>query len=154
MKNSKLEQEDVMDQELKRALGFLLGQIYRVQKRINENDSDICPVSGSTIYGLLNGIEPVIDENLPTNMAVSEDDINAVADVLQPYFDDPEKLSEFTGYYQIEPELESRAVSRLKAIRILTYFKSGGSFTNVIEKMDSANSPSECRTFRIHDYEK
>ena len=143
-----------MDQELKRALGFLLGQIYRIEKRINHNDSDICPVPESTIYGLLNGIEPIIDENLPTNMAVSDDDISAVADVLQPYFDDPEKLSEFTGYYQIEPELERRGVSRSKAMLILTYFQSDSSFTNVIEKMDSPGSPSECRTFRIHDYEK
>jgi len=143
-----------MDQELKRAFGFLLGQIYRMQKRIIDNDTNICPVGDATIYGLLNGIEPVIDENLLTNMEVSEDDITAVADVLQPYFDDPEKLAEFTGYYQIEPKLEQRGISRLKAILILTYFQSDGSYTNVIGKMDSANSPSECRTFPIRDYQK
>lgn len=138
-----------MDEALKRALGFILGQIYRIQRRINDNNSDICPVSEATIYGLLNGIETVIDENLPTNMAVTEDDIKIMADVLQPYFDDPENLSKFTGYYQIEPELTSRGISRLKAILILTYFQANGTYTPVIEKMDSSNSPSECRTFEI-----
>ena len=146
--------EVIMDQELKRAFGFLLGQIYRMQKRIIDNDTDICPVDDATIYGLLNGIEPIIDANLPTNMEVNVDDLTAVSDVLQPYFDDPEKLAAFTGYNQIESELKLRGISRSKAILIFTYFQSNGNYTNVIEKMDSTSSPSECRTFPIHDHQK
>jgi len=43
-----------MDDDTKRFLGFILGQIYRLQKRV---DPTMCPASDKEIYGLTQGIE-------------------------------------------------------------------------------------------------
>ncbi|MGG0569760.1 hypothetical protein ABE033_13755 [Priestia megaterium] len=127
----------------------LLGELYRIQKRL-----DNCYVSDEVIYGLLNGVERIINDELDDLFYVSEEDENAVINILNEYYKDEDKLSAFTGYYDIEHKLEAAGIGRSKAIRILTLLKAEGRFTNVIEKMDSSNSPGECRTFRVADWNK
>lgn len=56
----------------------------------------------------------------------------------------------FKGFYDIERELQEAGVDRAQAIRILTFFQANGQFQELIAKMDTSHSPSECRTFRVH----
>jgi hypothetical protein len=128
--------------------GKILGEIYRIQRRM-----DACPVKESTVYGLLNGFESVIDDEISSIGFVSKEDVSAVADVLDEYFLDEKKLEKLKGYYDIEPALERRGISRSKAMIILTYFKLNGQYTNVIEKFNSQHSPVECKTFEPHWWE-
>ena len=130
--------------------GRLLGEIYRIQKRI---DIDMCAVDDSRIYGLIEGIEEAIDEELSNNVITGED-LEIVANILNNYFDNGEKEESFTGYYQIEPELERKSISRHKASKIITYFKSQGRFVSLIEKMNSTASPTECKKFNIPNWAK
>ena len=103
------------------------------------------------LYGLMAGIESVINQQIPFDHAenqydVSENQFNAVCEILNRYVDNPQEL---TGFYDIEGELRDRGVSRPVASVILTYLKSRGSYLDVINRMDSDNSPLECREFNI-----
>ena len=42
----------------------------------------------------------------------------------------------------------------MEMIKILTYFKADGRYTDIIEKFDSSQSPGECRTFDLNDWDK
>ncbi|MEV9639490.1 hypothetical protein ABZ756_02180 [Mammaliicoccus sciuri] len=129
----------------------ILGEIYRIQKRLPDN---ACPVGNDVIYGLLNGIERVVDSELEELYFISQGKEEAAVGILNEYFIDRDKLNNLKGYYDIEHKLEDRGIDRSDAIRIFTQLKAEGRFVNVIEKMDSSNSPGECRTFDIPSYEK
>ena len=139
-----------MDQQTRVLLGKVLGEIYRIERRIQ---SMPCPADDSQVFGLVNGFETAIDQELESIGFISSDQVDAVADVLEPIFLDPEKLKKFKGFYDIESELESGGVDRAMASVILTYFNLKSRFSNVISKMDSSDSPTECRTFKPSDFE-
>ena len=139
----------MMQQSIKILLGKILGEIYRVQ-----NASKMCAASPGRIYGLLNGIEDAIDYELDTMSLITRDKVKAVCDVLNPIFSDSKRLEEFTGFYDIEGELKGKGVNRVDAIRILKYLKAEGRFIGVIEKMNSENSPIECKTFELNEWDR
>ena len=39
-------------------------------------------------------------------------------------------------------------------MQIFTYWKANAKFTPLIEKMNSGNSPIECKTFELNEFEK
>ncbi len=127
-----------MDVELKAVLGKMLGEIFRIQKHL-----DMPRPADHVIYGLKVGMEHVLDEQLSF---ISQSQYNSVCEILNRYIDNPEALS---GFYVIEDELKNRGVSRDVAIVILTYLKLCGSYIDVIERLDSDNSPMQCRTFDV-----
>lgn len=129
--------------------GKLLGETYRTQRRLN------IPTAGeATIFGLLNGIETVVDKELTNIEPITKEDISNTCDVLDKYFLDLEEFEKFDGFYTIEHQLEEVGVSRWKAIVIFQYFKANNQYVDLIKKMDSFNSPSECRTFELDDWDK
>ena len=128
----------------------ILGEIYRTQKRLN---TDACPVGDDVIYGLLNGIESVVNNELSVS-SISESEQESVEDILNEYSIDEGKLSGLKGYYDIEQKLNHQGISRSKAIKILTLLQAEGKFTDVIEKFNSAQSPGECKTFNIPNWSK
>ncbi len=133
-----------MDDKIKKLLSITLGEVLRVQRKL-----DICNYSDAKIYGLLRGIEPVIDEIIDTNCYVTKEQFEAVSKILNRYYSDKEMLAELTGYYDIENELSSHGIGRGEALVIFTYFYKNRQFVDVIEKFNSDNSPSECREFNI-----
>lgn len=139
-----------MDKELKLFLGKILGETYRIQKRI---EGMWCSATNQSIYGLVNGIESAVDEEITslTRANISATNVNIVAKILDEIFLDEEKLNKFSGYYDIENQLKNHGIDRGQALRIITYFNEGGLFKEVIAKMDSNNSPIECRAFNIDD---
>ncbi|MBH8609109.1 hypothetical protein [Thermoactinomyces sp. CICC 10521] len=139
-----------MDRETKILFGKLLGEIYRVQKYMPNN---VCHVGDQTIYGLLNGMESVIDEEIEKIGFISADDQKNLEDILYKYYQDENLLEQFIGYYQIENDLKKHGISRDKAIRILKYLYADGRYTNVIDKMNSNGSPVECKKFNLDDYD-
>lgn len=139
-----------MDQTIKLALAKILGEIYRIQKRLPE---DICSVNDSTIFGLLNGMENVIDAQLGNLEFISNRQIEHVSNILNRYHLDQNELNNFTGFYEIEYELEAGGVDRMTAIQIITMFNAENRFTEVIQRMDTIGSPGECRRFNIPSYD-
>jgi len=129
-------------------LGKLLAEVYRVQRKL-----EIPSVDEATIYGLRNGFETVIAEELERVGFISKAHVKHVMDVLDPIWQDPAKLAAFKGFYDIERELESGGVDRSTAIAVLTYLNAHGQFTDVIAKMDTHGSPTECRTFALSKWE-
>ena len=129
--------------------GKLLGEIYRTQNR-----EGYCSVSEATIFGLLNGFEYVIDEEIKNIGYITTEELQIVADILDEYFLDEEKLNKLSGYYEIESKLNAHNISRTKAISIITYYKANNQFNDVIEKFNSSASPGECKHFEIPNYEK
>ena len=135
-----------MDRETKLFLGFMLGQLYRMQKHLGDG---ICRVGDGTIYGLLNGIESVVDAQLEELSGISAADVKAVEDVLSEYWEDSSKLENLRGFYDIERPLSARGVDRAKAAVIMRWLRHQGRFTEEIERMDSDHSPTELRHLEI-----
>jgi hypothetical protein len=129
-------------------LGKLLAEVYRVQRKL-----EIPTADDATIYGLRNGFETVVAEELERIGFVSKAQVKHVMDVLDPIWQDPTKLVAFKGFYDIERELESGGVDRTTAIAVLTYLNAHGQFTDVIAKMDTSGSPGECRKFDLSKWE-
>lgn len=140
-----------MDKETKLVFGKILGEIYRIQ---NKMDNASYLVGSETIYGLLNGFEETLDQEIGNLSFISSEEVAYVSSVLNEYHINEQRLSTFNGYYNIEHKLLSRGIDRIKAKRIVTMFKIEGRFQNVIDKMDTSGSPGECRTFEIPEYEK
>lgn len=134
-----------------RLLGRILGEIYRIQNAIEGMTSGGAP---ARIYGLLNGIDDAIDKELECIEGISNAKLEAAADVLEPILQDAVKLDEFSGFYDIEEELKARGITRSEAMQILKYWWADHRFTALIEKMNSRNSPVECKTFELDEFEK
>jgi hypothetical protein len=135
--------------EEKIMFGKILGEIYRIQSR-----KGYCYVGKGTVYGLLNGFESVIDEEIERIGHVTNEELRAVVNVLNEYHKDQSKFNALSGYYDIEDTLDELEISRSKAITILTYLYANRRFTDVIDKFDSQNSPTECRTFELDEWDK
>jgi hypothetical protein len=129
-----------MDLEMKVALGRLLAQGLRIQKR---QDRSKFKVSDDVLYGLEHGIESVIDEELFPPGITSEKH-SALVRILNEIFSDPNKVAAFKGFYDIQPDVEAAGISRGEAMVLLTYLHSRGQFVEIIKKMDTSHSPSEC----------
>jgi hypothetical protein len=140
-----------MDAPTKLFLGKILGEIYRLQMH---TEGMKCGASEGHVYGLLNGLETEIDKEIGNSSLIEAHKYQAVADVLDPYFYDQEKMKTFKGFYTIEGELSKKGVSRPDAMVILTAMKADLRYLEVIEKMKSSDSPSECRTFEIDEFNK
>ncbi|MCL2639663.1 MAG: hypothetical protein FWD53_02345 [Phycisphaerales bacterium] len=138
-----------MDLQTKLAFGKLLGEIYRIQKRI---EPGMCPVGDDTIYGLLHGIEPVIDDELPE--PVTKEQVEHTEQVVGAIYEDANELETFSGFYKIEPALKKDGVGRITAIKIFTWYKADNIFLDVIQKCDTSNSPQECRKFELNEFDK
>jgi len=137
-----------MNNETKKLVGTMFGHIFRLQKAVGVPTFD-----DATIFGLLNGIEPAIDKVIGDNQYITTDMVDAAARVLQPYFDDDAKLAGLKGFYDIERALQSEGIDRIAAIYIFRYFQASGSYQSVLAKMDTSDSPGECRTFELRSDE-
>jgi hypothetical protein len=140
-----------MDLDTKLFLGKVLGEIYRTQKHM---EGVVLPVGDAEIFGLLNGIEEVVDKEIPNTEYISNQKIKDMDSILRQIETKDEGLTEFKGYRDIERDLEEKGINRGEAITILTYFKVKNYYYNIIKKMDSSDSPCECRRFEICDSQK
>ena len=132
-------------------LARILGEIYRIQNAIEGMPPS---ASGSHVYGLLKDFEVSIDEELEQADGISNEKLGQMDEVLTEIFDDNEKLEQFKGFYDIENELQSREITRVDALKILKFLKADDRYTDLIDKMDSTGSPTECRTFELYNDEK
>lgn len=129
--------------ETKFMFGRLLGEIYRLQKRL-----DMCKASDATIYGLINGIEEIVDSELKSDV-ITYGDCNAVAGILRQYYTDIEKLNNFSGFQQVENDLRDIGIGRLKAYKIFTLFYAERRFVELLDKMNSNDFQIECVDLKI-----
>ena len=137
------------EQAKKILMGKILGEIYRLQRRINDMP---CKRGDQQIYGLLHGIEEAIEEELNTGW-LSNEKLELVAKALDEFDLDPEKKKAFKGFYDIEYGLKAAGLSRGEIYKAVKYLKAGGQFIDLIDRMDSSGSPSECRTFLESEYD-
>lgn len=130
-----------MDPQLKQSLGFILGEIFRLQSHLNMKVP-----SDAAIYGLTHGVEFMIDGIVRRKGdLVPSEAVRNVITVLATYEDDPER--ELVGYFDIEPRLDALGIDRTAAVRILTFLKAAGLFPGTFTRLNNENSPPECRTF-------
>lgn len=139
-----------MDMQTKLFFGKILGEIYRIQKKFEMP----CPASQGQIFGLLNGFENCIEEEFEMIGSISKKQVNIVAEVLDEIYLDKTKLENFKGFYDIENKLSSKGIDRGEANQILSYFYADHRFTEIIEKMDTSNSPTEMRRFTLSEFDK
>ena len=137
-----------MEKESRLLFGKILGEIYRFQRA---SDVVVCPASQGRIYALLNGFEGALERELEVMGCISDQQVKAVTDSLLAVWQDKNRLNHFKGYYDLENELQRRNISREEAIKILTYLKANHQFVELIEKMNSPHSPSECKCFDLDE---
>ena len=134
-----------MEKDFKMFFGKILGEIYRIQKHINP---EICKVRDSKIYGLLNGFENVINEEVNNYDFVSKEDLISLGKIMDDIrINNRTKNSNFKGYYEIEDELkrQGKNIDRATAITIIKYYLSENKFIDLVKKFDTENSPDEMR---------
>ena len=127
-------------------LGKILGEIYRLQR---ESRNVQCFANKARIYALLHGFEIAIDEELEEIGFVTTEQVNAVNDVLSSIVTNEDLNERFKGYYDIEDNLKEMDIDRPTATKILKFFNAQGSFADLIKRMDSRDSPVECKNFDI-----
>ncbi|PYF70588.1 hypothetical protein [Pedobacter nutrimenti] len=110
--------------------------------------------SSGQIYGLLNGFEDAIDHELEMIGFVTQDEINGVGKILDEFFLDESKMANFKGFYDLEHKFSKIGVDRGQANKILRYYYADGSFEELIDEINTSDSPSESRTFNLRDYDK
>lgn len=139
-----------MEKENKILLGKLLGEIYRLQK-----NTDI-PVGSSAgqIYGLLNGFEGAIDEELEMIGFIPQQQVDAVGSIMDEIYVNPDKMNAFKGFYELEPEFEAAGIDRGQANKIIRYYYASNRFTELIDKMDTSGSPTESRRFTLSEWDQ
>jgi len=140
-----------METDVKRLIGKLLGELYRLQRRVDPN---MCSESDAKVYGLLNGFEHVIDEQITLIGWTSDQQVEDAAALLNTHWSDPGKLAAFKGFYDIERDLQQLGIDRVQAIKIIRYFAANHQFQSLISKMDSQGSPSECRKFELDEWDR
>lgn len=138
-----------MDRQTKLVLARLLGENFRLQRR---SGAGICPIGIEKIYALVAGIEPIIDEIFNID-PVTKDQLDHAVSVFDEVERDEAKLAAFKGFYDIEDKLASGGVDRPTAIVILRYLNAFGGYSSLIRKMNSSDSPSECREFRLDQFD-
>ena len=138
-----------MDNHTKRLFGKILGEIYRVQCLTNPTVSR--QPNKAKIFGLLNGIESVIDDVLDDIGFISTAKVKAIADILEPICNDPGGLKTFDWYCDIEGKLSAKDVNKGELSVILKYFKANGQFDEAITKIESGNSPLEYHSLELRD---
>ena len=137
-----------MEKESRVLFGKILGEIYRFQRA---SDVVVCPASQGRIYALLNGFEGAVERELEVVETISDTQVKAVTDILLVVWQDKNRLNHFKGYYDLEADLQRRNISREQAIKIFTYLKANHQFVDLIERMNSSHSPSECKNFDLDE---
>jgi len=121
-----------MEQSLKMFLGKVLGEVYKIQY---DNDESKCSVDKAKIYGLLNGIEPVVNSIMNEIDIITQDDIKIVTNILEPIFRDINIYEKYGGFHIMLNELEKQGINKSKSLTIFTYLKSNCQFVNFFDKI-------------------
>jgi hypothetical protein len=123
----------------------LMGEILRIEKRISP---EMVNHSDDVIFGLINGIEPVIDEFFPVRNdsyrpIISSEEYSKFCDIM----DECKQMgNDFKGYYDVE---DKHHFNRGKASTILNYFNLADLYPDVRKKMNTTHSPVEIRAATI-----
>ena len=140
------------DKETKIFFGKILGEIYRLQKSFLFR-SVTYSVSNARLYGLLNGIEREINLEAQEIGFISEEKVLAVESILIEYLKNENKLKNFKGYQDLEEQFKQNNIEKNAAITILKYLYTQSRFSELIEKLDSTNSPIEFQNFELDEYD-
>jgi len=138
-----------MENKNKFYFGRIMGELLRIEKRI---DPKMVNHWDDVIFGLLHGIEPVIDEffpedNEPYRQIITKEDYSTFCDIMNEC---RRMGDDFRGYYDVE---DKYSFERGKACIILDYFRLAGLYPDIVEKINSEHSPVEVRYGHI-DKEK
>jgi len=128
-----------LEQELKLALGKLLGEVYRSQKT-----QGILQISEGRLFGLLNGVEEEIDNELENMKFISKGHVSVVCDALDPYYKGEKAIDEMPSFLHFRMELEHKGINHAMLIDILKYLRSIGSYTTEIDKLGN---------YKLNDYD-
>lgn len=138
------------EQKTKILFGKILGEIYVLQKM---QDPEDCRVSDGVVFGLLNGFERVVDDQIKNVGFLSSEKFEAVEQYLDQFYrsDTEMTVASIHGFYQIEHEIQS--VSRDELIAILKFFKADGKFLEAILAIENGDSPVEANDLDLDEYD-
>jgi hypothetical protein len=83
-----------VDDNIKFFFGRILGEIYRLQQQAGGSDFQ---VDEATIFGLRNGIESVVDDEIANQEHISHDEHDFFSRVLDEVWSDPARMAAFPG---------------------------------------------------------
>ena len=124
--------------ETKRFLGKVLGEVYRLQRRLAPS---LPSVDGAVVYGLLHGFEHVIEDELDRIGWISSETVEAARLILERLRDGKQQMT----LDEVIAAFEQSAISRHEAIRLLAYFAeyTDGGLVDFVNALDSAEVATE-----------
>lgn len=110
--------------------GKLLGEIYRIQNKLG-----LQTASEGRIFGLLNGVEEAIDEELNGLQRIEKHKVDTVCDYFDPYYKGEKQLDEMPSLLEFRLELEPHGVNESDLITIFKYLKANDRYTLEIDEL-------------------
>lgn len=124
-----------MEHDLKLALGQIKGEIYRLQKA-----QGISNVSDGHIYGLLNGIEEAIDNELAeleVEDLISNHKVEAIRNLLEEFISKDKDVTEaFANTFRLMAE-RKYDISQTECTKILKYLRAKGEYEEILSQVGS-----------------
>ena len=129
-----------MENDLKLYLAKILGELYSIKNDVAElnKDKDMA-VADYIIWGLQNGVEPVINQEFrKEGFSLTEARYTEILN----YIVDEINIETFKGSY----DLEDAGFERVELLMAFRLMKAEGRFAAIIEKIENSHdSPSEHR---------
>lgn len=119
--------------------GKLLGEIYRIQNKLG-----LQTASEGRIFGLLNGVEEAIDEELNGLQRIEKHKVDTVCDYFDPYYKGEKQLDEMPSLLEFRLELERHGVNESDLITIFKYLKANDRYTLEIDELGN---------YELNDYD-
>ncbi len=113
---------------MKCAMGIILGELARLQRHLG-----IATYPDHEIYGLVHGLESVIDARIKKHWVSAQQALQA-REMLQYYADHTELP--LNGFEDLQDKLITMGIDRSKATIIFTLFKSVGAVPEVFAKLE------------------
>ncbi len=118
-------------------LGRILGEVYRLQERSDKDDAQV--------FGLRNGMEYAIEQELLEIGFVSKSDTQAIEDALDELDKRHRQGSGAADYYSFESGLTSRGIGRSAILVVFEYLLRDSRFADVIHALAEGHAAIEIK---------
>jgi len=123
-------------QRIEDMLKFLMKRVLLLEVAIRKGDLGI---SKGSIYGILKGMDPEDIGLLDDEIKISNSQIETVRNILQPIWNDHEKLKDFDDYNAIKEDAERHHIDKTILYDILQYLRGIGEYRELLDNLHIEN---------------
>ena len=139
-----------MQKEQKQLFAKIVGEIYKLQTACNMD----CDASPATIYGLLNGMEQTINDELEMLGWISENESRLIMAIFAEIYDNNARRRAFKGYDQISAKVKAAGIEKYKVIMIVRQLQMEEIYPEITDRILYEISPAGIEQFELKEERK